>query len=119
MAYFKGQLLVLTEERCVIILFTLREGSPRTSHFVQYGAGIVVRGGMAEWLMALACHAERDALYPLIYEGQKARVQPRMERWPSGRRRTLGKRVTRKGSWVRIPSFPPGAGPQGFGAYNN
>lgn len=29
-----------------------------------------------------------------------------MERWPSGRRRTLGKRVNGNVSWVRIPFFP-------------
>src|SRR5258706_1953010 len=29
------------------------------------------------------------------------------ERWPSGRRRTLGKRVYGNVSWVRIPPSPP------------
>jgi hypothetical protein len=29
------------------------------------------------------------------------------ERWPSGLRRTLGKRVYRKVPWVRIPLSPP------------
>jgi hypothetical protein len=31
------------------------------------------------------------------------------ERWPSGLRRTLGKRVYRKVPWVRIPLSPPDA----------
>ena len=30
-----------------------------------------------------------------------------MERWPSGLRRTLGKRVGETLSWVRIPFSPP------------
>lgn len=32
-----------------------------------------------------------------------------LERWQSGRTRTLGKRVYRKVTWVRIPPFPQNA----------
>ncbi len=36
---------------------------------------------------------------------EKVEINP--ERWPSGLRRTLGKRVYRKVPWVRIPLSPP------------
>jgi hypothetical protein len=38
---------------------------------------------------------------------QTAPGSPNRERWPSGLRRTLGKRVYRKVPWVRIPLSPP------------
>jgi hypothetical protein len=43
----------------------------------------------------------------LRVEFRRARFPSRKERWPSGLRRTLGKRVYRKVPWVRIPLSPP------------
>ena len=46
--------------------------------------------------------------WSVVYQrGNRAVALTDRERWPSGLRRTLGKRVYRKVPWVRIPLSPP------------
>src|SRR6185369_4057759 len=80
-------------------------------------------GEVAEWLNA----AVSKTVIPLRVSGvrippsppapdcRNPRV-PSMERWPSGLRRTLGKRVyVNSVPWVRIPLSPPAATCRGVG----
>src|SRR5450631_2701446 len=73
-------------------------------HLNRSGSGI--RGGRV-WGESLLRKIQDGKVIKAGLRGAAIALLTDRERWPSGLRRTLGKRVYRKVPWVRIPLSPP------------
>src|SRR5271170_907288 len=100
----------LTEARESMVLLTLTDWR---SQLIGEAAGMAVNlcGGQIQDGKVNEARLSSGAAIAMVLTDR--------ERWPSGLRRTLGKRVYRKVPWVRIPLSPPYITPSGSERFQN